>query len=437
MRPPSLRARFVIYLLAVHAGAGALGVYLLFQQRAWLYLVEIVLVASLVTGIALVNRMFRALSFVDDSAQFLHDSDYTARLLDVGQPEVDRLVGVYNQMVDHLRAERRRVQEQHLFLSRVLDVSPSGIIVLDYDGRLDLVNPATTRLAQESSEALRGRLLGQTGVPVIDELVSLEPGAGRVINLHGGRRVRAQHGRFLDQGFPRSFFLLEELTEELRQSEKAAYEKLIRMLSHEVNNSVAASRSLLESSLGYSAQLQASDRGDFEGALQIAIDRMGHLNAFMRSFADVVRLPSPVRQPTDVEDLVRHVEGLTRSMREARGIAWAWAVEARLPPVPLDRVQVEQAVLNIAKNAIEAIDGPGTITARIGFDRSRPQLVIENTGPGIPESIRAQLFTPFFTTKPGGQGIGLTVVQEILANHRFDYALESPPGGPTRFTIRF
>jgi two-component system, NtrC family, nitrogen regulation sensor histidine kinase NtrY len=434
---PSLRARFVIYLVAVHACAGALGVYLLLQQRAWLYLVEIVLVASLVTGIALVNRLFRALSFVDDSAQFLHDSDYTARFLEVGQPEVDRLVAVYNRMVDHLRTERRRVQEQHLFLASVLDVSPSGIVVLDYDGRLDLVNPATARLAQESSDSLRGRMLGQSGVPVIDELVSLEPGAGRVINLHGGRRVRAQHGRFLDHGFPRSFFLLEELTEELRQSEKAAYEKLIRMLSHEVNNSVAASRSLLESSLGYGAQLQASDRGDFERALQIAIDRMGHLNAFMRSFADVVRLPAPVPQPTDLEELVRHVEGLTRSMREPRGIQWTWAVESPLPPIALDRVQMEQALLNITKNAIEAIDGPGTITARIRLDRTRAQLVIENTGPGISESIRSQLFTPFFTTKAGGQGIGLTVVQEILANHRFDYALESPPGGPTRFTIRF
>jgi len=426
-----------MYLLAVHVGAGALGVYLLLQHRAWLYAVEIVLIGSLVTGIALVNRLFRALSFVDDSAQFLHDSDYTARFLEVGQPEVDRLVAVYNRMIDHLRTERRRVQEQHLFLASVLDVSPSGIVVLDYDGRLDLVNPATARLVQESSDALRGRQLGQTGVPVIDELASLEPGAGRVIALHGGRRVRAQHGRFLDHGFPRSFFLLEELTEELRQSEKAAYEKLIRMLSHEVNNSVAASRSLLESSLGYGAQLQLSDRGDFERALQIAIDRMGHLNSFMRSFADVVRLPAPVPQPTDVEDLVRHVEGLTRSMREARGVEWRWVIDGPLPPVPLDRVQVEQAVLNIIKNAIEAIEGPGTITARLGFDRNRPQLVIENTGPGIPESIRAQLFTPFFTTKPGGQGIGLTVVQEILANHRFDYALESPASGPTRFTIRF
>ena len=105
--------------------------------------------------------------------------------------------------------------------------------------------------------------------------------------------MRVQRGTFLDRGFARSFLLLEELTEELRQSEKAAYEKLIRMMSHEVNNSVGASSSLLQSSLSYSAQLSGDDRADFERALQIAIDRMGQLNVFMRSFADVVRLPPP------------------------------------------------------------------------------------------------------------------------------------------------
>ncbi len=88
----------------------------------------------------------------------------------------------------------------------------------------------------------------------------------------------------MDRGFPRAFYLLEELTEELRQTERAAYEKLIRMMSHEVNNSVGASSSLLQSSLSYAAQLAPEDRDDFERALQIAIDRMGQLNTFMRGF---------------------------------------------------------------------------------------------------------------------------------------------------------
>jgi hypothetical protein len=99
--------------------------------------------------------------------------------------------------------------------------------------------------------------------------------------------------RFLDRGFHRHFVLMEELTEELRQSEKAAYEKLIRLMSHEVNNSVASANSLLHSCLNYKDQLEVEDREDYEVALAVVISRTEQLNAFMKSFADVVRLLKP------------------------------------------------------------------------------------------------------------------------------------------------
>ncbi len=445
----SLRVRFTVYLIAVHALLAAAGVYFLRQNRLWLFAVELVFVASLATGVALVRRMFRALAFVGDSAQFLHDSDYTTRFRDVGQPEIDQLIGVYNRMVDSLRAERQRVQEQHYFLGRVLDVSPSGIVVLDLDGRIELVNPAAERLLQRTAGDLRGRPLPAPDVPLLETTASLSPGEARVIAAHGGRRVRVQRGTFLDRGFARSFLLLEELTEELRQSEKAAYEKLIRMMSHEVNNSVGASSSLLQSSLSYSAQLSDDDRADFERALQIAIDRMGQLNVFMRSFADVVRLPPPGRQAVNLVEVLRRIEGLVRADREARGIGWRWAIEEDPAVVTIDPVQIEQALLNIVKNAVEAIDDGaplpagvrrdgdvrGTVTVRLRRVDARWRLEIEDTGPGVTQAVREQLFTPFFTTKPHGQGIGLTVVQEILSNHGFAFSLDSTPPGPTTFTI--
>jgi signal transduction histidine kinase len=246
-----------------------------------------------------------------------------------------------------------------------------------------------------------------------------------------------QRGTFVDRGFTRTFFLLEELTEELRQTEKAAYEKLIRMMSHEVNNSVGASGSLLQSSLSYAAQLAPADRADFERALQIAIDRMGQLNAFMRSFADVVRLPAPVLQPTDLREMLAGIETLTAQLRRERNITWRWDEHGSLSLLALDRAQIEQALVNVVKNAIEAAGDGGTVTIRLDADGNRPRLTIEDSGPGIPDEVREHLFTPFFTTKPGGQGIGLTMVQEILANHRAEYALDGPAGGPTRFTIVF
>jgi two-component system nitrogen regulation sensor histidine kinase NtrY len=443
----SLRARFTLYLILVHALLAAAGVYFLRENRLWLFAVEAVFVVSLASGVALVRRMFRALAFVAESAQFLNDSDYTTRFRDVGQPEIDRLIAVYNRMIDSLRTERQRVQEQHYFLGRILDVSPSGIVVLDLDGRIDLVNPAAERLLQRPAAALRGRGLVLPDVPLFETLLSLAPGESRVTAAHGGRRLRVQRGTFLDRGFSRSFFLIEELTEELRQSEKAAYEKLIRMMSHEVNNSVGASSSLLQSSLSYGTQLSLADRADFERALQIAIDRMSQLNVFMRSFADVVRLPAPARQAVNVVDVLRRIEGLVRAEREARGIAWRWEIHEEPAVVALDPVQMEHALLNVVKNAIEAIDhgapsNPasatrGTVAVRLRRVNGHLRLEVEDTGPGIPAAVREQLFTPFFTTKPHGQGIGLTMVQEILSNHGFGFALESRPSGPTTFTITF
>ncbi len=171
---PSLRTRFLTYLVIVHVLFGALAVVLLFDKyRPWLIAVEVVFVVSLATGLALTRRLFGALGFVGDSAQFLQDSDYTARFLPVQQPEIDRLIGLYNRMIDSLRAERQRVQEQHFFLSRVLDASPSGILVLDFDGRLDLVNPAAARmLAAARAAPCADRALAASGIPLLESVAT-------------------------------------------------------------------------------------------------------------------------------------------------------------------------------------------------------------------------------------------------------------------------
>ena len=183
-----------------------------------------------------------------------------SRVREVKQADVDRLIQVYNRMVDALRGERVQLQEQQHFLARVLRESPGGIVVLDFDGRVSLANPAAERLLQAPGETLTGAELAALDRVLARDLVALAPGERRVLAVWGGRRVRALHGTFLDRGFRRSFYLLEELTEELRHSEKAAYEKLIRMLSHEVNNTVGASNSLLNSCLTYGVQLHPHDR---------------------------------------------------------------------------------------------------------------------------------------------------------------------------------
>jgi len=241
---------------------------------------------------------------------------------------------------------------------------------------------------------------------------------------------------FLDRGFQRYFILIEELTEEIIKAEKKAYEKVIRMMSHETNNSIGAINSILNSFLNYKDQLKAEDREDFENALLVAIQRNIRLNRFMSNFTDIVRIPPPVRRMCDLHELLKAVQVLLSGECEARNITWRWEFSPQPFKVKLDIQQMEQVLVNACKNSIEAIGENGQITVAT-INSPGKKLIIRDTGKGISNDIKPNLFTPFFSTKKNGQGIGLTLIKEILVNHGFNFSLESSAKGFTEFTIDF
>jgi two-component system, NtrC family, nitrogen regulation sensor histidine kinase NtrY len=327
------------------------------------------------------------------------------------------------------------MQEQNFFLDKILSASPSGVVTLDFDGRIAMANPSAERMLQASNGGIIGKKFNELASPFAGALNDLKSGEAKIIPLLGRRRVKCLRSQFIDRGFTRDFVLLDELTEELRQSEKTAYEKVIRMMSHEINNSVGSANSLLHSCLHYSGQLQESDRDDFENALSVIIKRTDQLNAFMRNFADVFRLPSPNLQPCDLRNLLEDILPLFKTECARRRIEMRSDLQLDLHPVRLDRSQMELVFVNVLKNAMEAIAEGGLITVRLGLQSGRNFVTIEDNGCGISAAVRPNLFTPFFSTKENGQGIGLTLVQEILDAHGFEFSLESQPGRATQFTI--
>jgi two-component system, NtrC family, nitrogen regulation sensor histidine kinase NtrY len=433
----SLRLKFILYLVFVHLLFAGVAIYLISKHRLWLLAVEAVFVISLAVGVSIIRNLFGTIELINTGAQFIEDSDFTSRFRAVGQPEMDHLVRVYNRMADGLREERVRMQEQNYFLDKVLTASPSGVVTFDFDGRIATANPTAERMLQYGEADLTGKRLDELNSAFAQALDDLKAGESRIVPLLGRRRVKCQRSQFLDRGFTRDFILMEELTEELRQAEKTAYEKVIRMMSHEVNNSVGSANSLLHSCLHYSDRLSGEDRQDFETALHVVLERTDRLNAFMRNFADVFRLPPPNLQPCDVRSLIEDGAFLFKAECARLRIEIVWDVETKLEPVRLDRGQMEQVFVNVLKNAIEAINDAGTVTIRLGKHAGRSFVVIKDTGCGISPAVRANLFTPFFSTKDNGQGIGLTLVQEILDQHGFEFSLDSQPGQPTEFTIYF
>ena len=282
-----------------------------------------------------------------------------------------------------------------------------------------------------------GRTLDELGSPLADQLAGLEDDESKLVPLQGRRRIRCHALTFMDRGFARRFLLMDELTEELHRSEKAAYEKLIRMMSHEVNNTAGAVTSLLDSCLAYREQIDPEDRPDFVEALGVAISRTGRMNRFMQEFAEVVRLPAPRRRPCDLGKLIDEIARLFEEESRSRRVRWIREIEDGVPPARLDPGQIEQALINVCKNGLEAIGQDGTLTVRLELDRGIPRLTVRDDGGGIPEEAREHLFTPFFTSKENGQGLGLTMVQEILLAHGFDFSLESDEEGRTSFSILF
>lgn len=435
--PVSLRHKFVLYLLCIHLVFAAATIFLLWEKRIWLLAVEAFFILSFFLALKLFRALFQPLDLVMTGVEFIKDKDFTSKFNEIGQPEMDKLIGVYNRMIDYLREERTRLQEQHYFLDKILKASPSGIITFDFDEKIAMINPSAAKMLQLAPENLIGKRLEEIHTPFAGTLSRLLTGESQVIPVQGRRRVKCQKSQYLDRGFARSFILMEELTEELRHSEKAAYEKLIRMMSHEVNNSIGAVNSLLHSFLNYQHQLRDEDRKDYENALKVAIARTDHLNAFMRSFADVVRLPLPKRQPCDLQELLESIALLMSAESQKRSIVWKWVIDEPLEPMVMDKNQMEQVFINILKNAMEAIGENGTIIINMCKKKGRSFVIVEDTGGGLTPEARANLFTPFFSTKENGQGIGLTMIQEILSQHRFEFSLDSQPGGPTQFAIYF
>jgi nitrogen fixation/metabolism regulation signal transduction histidine kinase len=432
----TLRSKLIAYLIVVHLVFAGIAGFTLHANPWALFAVEAVLGISAATGIVLVRAWILPMRLVRTGTHLMEDGDFTARFRPTGHAEVDAMIGVYNRMIDALREERTRGREQEGFVQKLIAASPSGIVTLDHDGRVSLINGAADRFLEARAGAVLDRLIEEVDAPLARALAAMPAGTSEIVTLHGRRRFKCVRATFYDRGHPRTFFLIEDLTVELHATEKAAYEKLIRMTTHEVNNSVAAVRSLLESVGTYAPQLQDDDRSDFSRGIDVAVTRLDHLNAFMRGFADVVRIPSPELRPWKLRDLVDDILVLMGPQLQSRNIAVGWDGGGETGPTLLDRNQIEQVLVNVIKNAMEAIGTDGRLDVALRPARGHLVLEITDSGPGIADDVRARLFTPFFSTKRDGRGLGLTVVREILAQHRFEFELDNAPEGGVRFRLR-
>lgn len=378
------------------------------------------------------RKIVKPLNSIGSGMELLREQDFSSRLSPVGQYEADRIVNVFNRMMEQLKNERLRLREQNNFLDLLIKASPMGVILTTLDEDLSELNPMAQKMLGVRQEDVLGKKMNEIDSPLAAELANVPKGETATVRLNDSNIYRCTHSSFIDRGFQHPFFLIESLTDEVMKAEKKAYEKVIRMIAHEVNNTTAG----ITSTLDTVEQALSTEEGmdDICDVMRVCTERCFSMSRFITRFADVVKIPEPTLTLVDLNDLAFTCKRFMEGMCTDRNIKLRLEIDETLKEVKMDASLFEQVLVNIIKNAAESIEKDGEIIVRT----LSPAIVeVVDNGKGISKEVEAKLFSPLFSTKPNGQGIGLIFIREVLMRHGCTFSLRTYADGLTRFRILF
>jgi two-component system nitrogen regulation sensor histidine kinase NtrY len=430
-----LKTKYLLYASLIHTIFIVVTVIIYNYDKVLFVILETGILFSLVLFIGFYKTILRPFKLLQTGVESITDKDFSIKFLPVGQPELDRLIDVYNKMIEQLRLERAKTTEKNFFLEKLIAASPAAIIILDKNGQIQTVNPATLNFLNITDSLKLPTAVHDLPYPWNTELTRLNEADSIVVQLNGINQFKCYKSYFIDRGVKQSFFIIEELTKELLSAERHSYEKVIRMMSHEVNNSVGAANSIIDSTICFMSDQQTAENNEYINVLRIAKERIFNLNIFTKRLADIVHIPPPDISKCNIKEVIDHVLICFQTEIEQKRIKIKTHCEEGEAQILFDYQQLELVIVNIMRNALQAIEANGMIN--IIFHNTPPTLVIENDGEPIPDNIRKRLFEPFFTTKKTGQGIGLTIIREILSNHKCGFSLKTRNDRITEFRIAF
>lgn len=429
-----LKTLFFLLALLLMFVWGVLFFFTLKEGGTLVYVGEAVITLSLIVLVYFYRKVVQPLNSIANGMDLLREQDFSSRLAPVRQAEADRIVDMFNRMMDQLKNERLRLREQNHFLDLLINVSPMGVVILDFDGKISMLNMAAMRfLGYTVADELVGKRFQDLDAPLAGEIARLPKDTVETIRLSDAMIYRCSRLSFIDRGFAHPFVLIESLTTEVVKAEKKAYEKVIRMIAHEVNNTTAGITSTLET-VG-EALKEMDDTEDIQEVMKVCVERCYGMSRFITNFANVVKIPEPSLEQVRLNDRVTACRMFMETVCRDRRITFHNELCSENPTVRIDTVLFEQVLVNIIKNAAESIGECGDIYIRT--TASPVTLEIADSGKGISREVEAKLFSPFFSTKPNGQGIGLIFIREVLTKHGCTFSLRTYPDGLTRFRISF
>jgi nitrogen fixation/metabolism regulation signal transduction histidine kinase len=413
------RLRLWLYLLGLPMGVLC---WLLLRRYSVEPLEQLFVLVALALGwmfavSILVEQIIRPLQTLANVVAALREDDYSFRAR--GGQRNDALGDLaleVNRLAGSLQGQRAGALEAMALVERVMRSMQSPVLAFDPEGRLRLLNAAG-----EGAFGLRMQTaLGRSAVELKLERL-LHVGDDEVISLGSGQQAArwvVKRTSFRLRGIPHTLLVLSDVSAALREEERLAWERLIRVLGHEINNSLTPIKSIAGSLRGRLAALNdvPGEKSDFERGLEVIENRSESLNRFLQAYRQLMRLPAPKLRAVSLAELVERVAELERRV--------AVTVNKTADVVlQVDADHIEQALINLVRNAADAAlspdaSGGGAAHVEISWLIAGGEVVIEvlDNGPGLTNA--SNLFVPFYTTKPGGTGIGLVLAQQIAQAHR-------------------
>jgi two-component system nitrogen regulation sensor histidine kinase NtrY len=431
-RRPAVRRAWLSCLLLT-LPALVLATVFLYQKEISLapalLLMGCLLLYLLVVAAALIEGLIRPLQTLSNVVSSLREGDYSFRARGAGTVDAfGELAGEVNALADLLQKQRVRSLEATALLARILEVMHAPLFAFDRENLLQLVNNAGVKLLGLPHARCFGHTARELG---LEDLLAAHD---QSIHSFGSRSTRwlLRKAVFRQDGVPHTLLLLADVSLPLQEEEQIAWKRLIRVLGHELSNSLAPIKSIAGSLLARVDRMQGDDTTlhDFRRGLGVVESRADGLHRFVQSYRLLAQLPPPQFKPVALGALLDRVVLLEQRLA------------VLLEPGPsivlnADPDQLEQMFINLLANAVDASLANGAQPVRVGWrlDESALLVAIEDRGMGIANA--ENLFVPFYTTKPAGSGVGLALAQQIARAHGGEIALVNREDGEgARATIR-
>ena len=422
MKPLLYERRILCLALAAGLGGTLVAMILLwtgpYSSKLQWTLTVVIIIAWLSFAFTAQSRVVFPLRTLSNLLAALREGDFSIRARGANvEDALGEVLREVNALGETLRQQRLGALEATALLRKVMEEIDVAVFAFDGTGCLRLVNRAGERVLAQPEERLLGRTADEL---TLEECLQGETPRIEQIAFPGkSGRWEIHRGSFREGGLSHQLLVITDLSRALRDEERQAWQRLIRVLGHELNNSLAPMKSIAEnltSMLG--RKERAADwQEDMRSGLTVIAARTDGLARFMNAYARLAKLPPPIFQPLDVGQWIRRVAGLEPRLQ----------VELKLGPevkIQADQAQLDQLLINLLHNAVDAaLETGGGV--RVGWGRADGyvEVWIQDDGPGIPNP--TNLFVPFFTTKPSGSGIGLVLSRQIAEAHGGSLTLEN------------